>query len=153
MTAITAPTTVPSTTDATDTSATGSPATALWKPGLAAAATAAVATSAIAAVVTAVDATAFETAPGDAIPVLGFAQLTVVFSVVGIVLAAALRRRAADPQRSFVRTTVALTALSVVPDLTMVFDAPSKVALVTTHVVAAAIVIPVLARRLHPTSA
>jgi hypothetical protein len=48
----------------------------------------------------------------------------------------------------FVRITVALTARSLVPDFTMSFDTASRLVLVITHVVAAAIVVPVLARRL-----
>ncbi len=81
---------------------------------------------------------------------LGFAQLTVVGAALGLLLAW-LAGRAAHPRRVFVRTTVALTALSVVPDLTLSFDAASRAVLVLTHVVAAAIVVPVLARRLPVT--
>ena len=40
------------------------------------------------------------------------------------------------------------TALSVVPDITISFDAASKLTLILTHIVAATIVIPSLARRL-----
>ncbi len=43
---------------------------------------------------------------------------------------------------------MALTALSVVPDLTMGFDAASAATLVVAHVTAAAIIIPRLAARL-----
>jgi hypothetical protein len=50
-----------------------------------------------------------------------------------------------------VRTAVALTALSFVPDLTFGFDAASAATLITLHTVAAAIVVPILARRCaHP---
>ena len=52
------------------------------------------------------------------------------------------------PAATFVRTTVALTALSIVPDLTMGFDAASAATLVVAHVTAAAIIIPRLAARL-----
>ena len=48
------------------------------------------------------------------------------------------------------RTAVALTALSFVPDLTFGFDAGSAATLITLHTVAAAIVVPTLARRLAP---
>src|SRR5687768_15742122 len=54
---------------------------------------------------------------GEPIPVTGFGVLTTVFSLIGIVLAAVLRRTATNPRRAFVRTTVALTALSLVPDV------------------------------------
>ncbi|MFE3199229.1 DUF6069 family protein [Embleya sp. NPDC059237] len=85
---------------------------------------------------------------GSPIPVTGFAVLTAVFSLVGLALAAVLNRRARTPRRTFVRTTVALTALSVVPDI-IVDAAPStKALLALTHLVAATIVIPALARRL-----
>ena len=65
-----------------------------------------------------------------------------------MLLAKALRRWAKHPQSTFVRTTVALTALSVVPDLTMGFDAASAATLVVLHITAAAIIIPRLAARL-----
>ena len=47
-----------------------------------------------------------------------------------------------------VRTTLALTAISFVPDALADASASTKVALVLSHIVAAAIVIPVLASRL-----
>ena len=46
------------------------------------------------------------------------------------------------------RTALGLTALSFVPDLTYGFDAASTVTLIALHTVAAAIVVPTLARRL-----
>jgi hypothetical protein len=53
---------------------------------------------------------------------------------------------------SRVRTTVALTVLSFVPDLSVPDTAASsRIVLMTAHVVAAAIVIPVVARRLSAT--
>ncbi len=44
------------------------------------------------------------------------------------------------------RTTVTLTALSFVPDLTFGFDAGSAATLITLHTIAAAIVVPTTAR-------
>ncbi|WP_229397945.1 DUF6069 family protein [Micromonospora okii] len=82
------------------------------------------------------------------IPVVGFASLTAIFSLVGLVLAAVLRRFARRPRSTFVRTTVALTVLSLVPDVIADATADTKVLLILTHLVAAAIVIPVVARRL-----
>ena len=82
---------------------------------------------------------------GEAIPLAGYAQMTLIGAVLGVLLAKALRRWAPHPQPTFVRTTVALTALSVVPDLTMGFDAASAVTLVVAHVAAAAIIVPRLA--------
>jgi Family of unknown function (DUF6069) len=56
--------------------------------------------------------------------------------------------RAARPQRTFTTTTVALTGVSFVPDLVIAASPATKLVLVATHVVAAAIVIPALAGRL-----
>ena len=120
--------------------------TSLWRTGLRAGAIAAVATTAIAAVA---DAAGVSLAvDGEAIPLLGFAQMTLLGAVIGIVLAKCLARWASHPSATFVRATVAFTAVSVVPDLTMGFDAASAATLILTHVVAAAIVIPRLAERL-----
>jgi hypothetical protein len=86
---------------------------------------------------------------GAPIPVQGFGVLTAVFSVVGLVLAAVLSRTAGNPRRAFVRTTVVLTALSLVPDVIADAAPATKALLMLTHLVAAAIVIPAVARRLR----
>ena len=86
---------------------------------------------------------------GLPIPVTGFGVLTAVFSLVGLVLAVALFYRARNPRRWFVRTTVVLTALSLVPDVIADAGLATKALLMLTHLVAAAIVIPAVARRLH----
>jgi len=62
-----------------------------------------------------------------------------------------MARKARRPRPTFVRTAVALTALSFVPDLTFGFDAGSAATLITLHTVAAAIVVPTLAGRLAST--
>ncbi|WP_328849958.1 DUF6069 family protein [Micromonospora zamorensis] len=85
---------------------------------------------------------------GAPIPVTGFGVLTAVFSLVGVVLAALLSRFARRPRRTFVRTTVVLTVLSLVPDVIADAGAGTKALLMLTHLVAAAIVIPAVARRL-----
>jgi len=85
---------------------------------------------------------------GAPIPVLGFATLTAFFSVVGVVLAVVLSRLARHPRIVFVRTTVVLTALSLVPDVIVDAAVPTKALLMLTHLVAAAIVVPAVARRL-----
>jgi peptidoglycan/LPS O-acetylase OafA/YrhL len=59
-----------------------------------------------------------------------------------------LARRARRPQHTFVVTTVALTALSIVPDALADATTGTRLTLALTHVIAAAIVIPALARRL-----
>jgi hypothetical protein len=126
------------------TPSTTSTAPSLWKTGLRAGAIAAAATVAVAAGAHAAG-VSLETAPGEAIPVLGFGQLTVVFSVVGILIARAIGRRARTPRTTLLRTTLGLTALSLVPDVMLSAGAATKVTLMVTHLVAAAIVIPALA--------
>ncbi len=86
---------------------------------------------------------------GEPVPVAGFGTLTAIFSLIGLVLAAVLARRAKTPRRTFVRTTVVLTVLSFVPDLLSDTAPATKALLMFTHVVAAAIVIPAIARRLR----
>jgi hypothetical protein len=85
---------------------------------------------------------------GAPIPVAGFATLTAIFSVVGLVLALVLARKARRPRTAFVRTTVVLTALSLVPDVLVDAATVTKGLLMVAHLVAAAIVIPAIARRL-----
>jgi hypothetical protein len=86
---------------------------------------------------------------GQPIPVTGFGTLTALFSLVGLALAAVLARWARSPRRAFVRTTVVLTVLSFVPDLLSDTASATKALLIFTHVVAAVIVIPAIARRLR----
>lgn len=85
---------------------------------------------------------------GAPIPASGFAVLTVIFSVIGLVIAAALHRFARHPRTAWVRTTVALAVLSLAPDALADAAVSTKALLMLTHVVAAAIVIPAVARRL-----
>jgi Family of unknown function (DUF6069) len=114
--------------------------------GLAATAAAAVATAAVAGVGQ-VAGISLDVS-GAPIPVVGFSSLTGIFSVVGLVLALVLRRLASRPRVAFVRTTVALTVLSLVPDVLADAASTTKMLLMLTHLVAAAIVIPTIARRL-----
>ena len=83
---------------------------------------------------------------GEMIPLPGFAQMTFVGAVIGGLLLAVLNRRSAAPGRRFVQVTVALTLLSCVPSVAMPEDLASQVALVAIHLLAAAIVVPVLLR-------
>jgi hypothetical protein len=85
---------------------------------------------------------------GAPLPVSGFAVLTLVFSLVGVVLAVVMSRKARRARSTFIRTTAALTALSLVPDVIVDAAPATKALLMLTHVVAAAIVIPAIARRL-----
>jgi ABC-type transport system involved in multi-copper enzyme maturation permease subunit len=86
---------------------------------------------------------------GDApIPVSGFAVLTVIFSVAGLVLALVLARSARRPRTAFVRAPIVLTALSLVPDVLADASTSTKMLLTPTRLVAATIVIAAMARRL-----
>lgn len=85
---------------------------------------------------------------GAPIPVSGFATLTAIFSVVGLVLAVVLARVARHPRAAFVRTTVVLTVVSLVPDVLADATTATKLLLMLTHLVAAVIVIPAVARKL-----
>ena len=85
---------------------------------------------------------------GAPIPVLGFGTLTAFFSLIGVVLAVVLSRVARHARSAFVRTTVVLTALSFVPDVIAPAAPSTKMLLMLTHLVAAAIVIPAIARKL-----
>jgi peptidoglycan/LPS O-acetylase OafA/YrhL len=128
--------------------AANSPSTtkSLWKTGALAGVAASAATFATAAVAHAVDVPL--TVGGKSIPLLGFAQLTLVASIIGTLLAVVLSHRVRRPQHTFVVTTVALTLVSIVPDVLANAQTATKFALALTHVVAAAIVIPALASRL-----
>ncbi|MEP6853316.1 MAG: DUF6069 family protein [bacterium] len=114
--------------------------------GVLAAAVASVATTAVAAAGSAAGISL--DMGGEPIPVLGFGMLTAVFSLVGLAIAAVLARRARHPQSTFVRTTLVLTALSLIPDVIADASPSTKALLMTTHLVAAAIVIPAISRRL-----
>ena len=83
---------------------------------------------------------------GEMIPMLGFAQLTFVAAVIGGVLLALLNRRSSAPGLRFLQVTAALTALSCVPSVAMSDDVATKAALVALHLLAAAIIVPVLLR-------
>jgi peptidoglycan/LPS O-acetylase OafA/YrhL len=139
MTTITAPTT-------TTTTETQSRSTTLWKTGTRAGVVAAAATTAVAAIGAGIDVPL--EVDGEQIPLASFAQLTLFFTAIGVALAKALSRWAAKPQHTFIVTTVVLTALSIVPDLTISATTATQVVLIATHLVAAAIVVPAVARAL-----
>ena len=101
----------------------------VWKHGVAAAVVALVTTTALATVASAAG-VSFADGTGASIPIAAFAQLTLVFSLVGVGMAAFMARKARRPRSTFVRTAVALTALSYVPDLTFGFDVASAATLI-----------------------
>jgi Family of unknown function (DUF6069) len=86
---------------------------------------------------------------GTPITPAGFAVMTVVFAVLGLLIAMVLRRFAGSPRTAWIRTTMALSVLSVVPDVHADADTFTKALLMVTHLVATAIVIPSGARRLR----
>lgn len=80
---------------------------------------------------------------GEAIPLPAFAFWSLVGAAIGVLLARILGQR-----RRFVVVTVVGTALSLVPAVVLPDDTATSVVLVATHVLAAAIIVPVVARAL-----
>jgi hypothetical protein len=121
--------------------------------GLTAAVAAMAATTAVAALARAVG-VAFEVpAGGETLPLSGIAVVTGFFSLVGVVIAAALLRWSARPAELFVWTAVTLTGISLVPPLLAGSDAATAATLVVLHLLAAAVVVPALARSLRTAAA
>ena len=120
---------------------------ALVVPGLVAVAAAAVVTVVIALV--AKTAGVEFASQGKAIPTGSFGVVTAMLAAPALLLAAGLRRWAARPRRTWLRSTVALTVLSLAAPFLLRTDAASVVVLMLTHVVAAAVVIPAVAARLR----
>jgi len=85
----------------------------------------------------------------ETIPLSGIAVVTGFFSVVGIVIAAALLRWSARPAERFVQTAVTLTAISLVPPLLSGADTAATTALLGLHLVAAMVMIPTLAKSIR----
>jgi peptidoglycan/LPS O-acetylase OafA/YrhL len=84
----------------------------------------------------------------ERIPLLGFAQLTLVGAVLGVLLAGTIAKRAGRPRHAFSTVATVLTALSIVPDVLVDASTGSTLVLAATHVLAAAIIVPALAVRL-----
>jgi hypothetical protein len=122
----------------------------LWVTGLISGSLAAIATTATVLVARAAGEDV--AVAGEQIPLAGFAQFVLIGAIVGVVLARVFARRARAPRTSFVRTTVALTALSIVPDAMIDATNGTKLVLALTHVIAAAIIIPALAARIPETA-
>ena len=122
------------------------------RTGLLASFVAVVATTAVAALATALGVELEVPADGETIPLSGIAFVTGVLSLVGVVIAGALLRWSARPRGHVVRTTLALTALSLVPPWVVGAAVTTSVTLVVLHLVAAAVMIPSLARSLDGVS-
>ncbi len=121
----------------------------LFVTGLLAAAVAAVCATLVGAIAMSVGVDFELPDGGESIPLWAFAQLTFIFSMIGLLLAAGLRRWNKRPSATFVRVTVTLTAVSLVPPFMVDANLATVGALVLIHVVAAATFIPVLARKLR----
>lgn len=122
--------------------------TGVWKTVAAATPAAAVATEAVVAL--ARGAGIDVAIQGKDLKPGGCTVMVLLCMVAGALVLAAIRRSAKNPRRTWIRATVALTALSFVPDLTVPdTSTSSRIVLLTAHVVAAAIVIPAVARRLN----
>jgi hypothetical protein len=127
--------------------------TPVWRVGATASVAAAVATELLAAIARAAGVAMRAGNPGahtaTKIAVLGFAEPTLMCSAIGTGLAVVLARRAERPAHTFKVTTIVLTVLSLIsPALAGATSLTTKTTLVTAHLVAAAIVIPALARGL-----
>ncbi len=110
-----------------------------WKRGLATGVVAAVAVTVIAGAFQAAGHT-LSVVDGE-LPLLSFAQMVLLATVAGVAIA----RHTSRP--TFFRVAGALTVLSCVPDVAWGDGAVSTAGLVLTHVVAAAIIVPRIARR------
>ena len=119
----------------------------LLKSGAAAGAVTAATTTALAAVAHAAG-VSFADSTGAAIPLLGFTQVTFVCALLGVALAAGIRRRARHPQRTFTRSAWTLAAVSCFAPPLAGVDATAVAVLVALHLVAAAMIVPALSSRL-----
>ncbi len=88
-------------------------------------------------------------AGGETIPLSGIAVVTTFFSLVGVVIAAALLRWSAHPAVRFRWTALSLTAISLVPPLLAGADTATAITLLGLHLVAASVMIPTLVRALR----
>lgn len=110
---------------------------------------AAMATTTLAAALAQTVGVDFEVSGGETVPLSGIAVVTGFFSVVGVVMAAALLRWSARPVERFVWTAVTLTAISLVPPFLSGANTATTTALLVLHLVAATVMIPTLARSLR----
>ena len=84
---------------------------------------------------------------GEQIPFLGFAQMAFLGAVLGGLIAASLNRWSGQARQRFQVVAATLTGLSCIPSVTLPPDTATKLTLVATHLIAAAIIVPVLVRR------
>ena len=84
----------------------------------------------------------------EQIPLPGYGMLILGATLVGLLLATAFRRWTGRPRRAFVITAVVLTAVSFTFPATTTATTATKVMLVITHLVPAALIIPAIAAHL-----
>jgi len=126
----------------------------VWRVGIVATLVGAAVTELFALAARAIDVPMAAADPGvdhaKDIPVGGFFMAVVIWGLVGVVVAAALRRWTRNPARIFVITTVTLTALSLLgPAFAGATETSTKVVLAVAHLIAAAVIIPPIARQLE----
>lgn len=119
----------------------------LLKAGAASGAVAAAATTVLAVAAHAAG-VSFADSTGESVPWFAFAQLTFIGALLGVAVAAGVRRRASQPRRTFTRVTWSLAAVSCVAPTLIGLSAAGATTLAGLHLVAAAIVIPAVASRL-----
>jgi hypothetical protein len=92
----------------------------------------------------------FDSSLGE-VPIAAFPMLTVYCSLIGIIIAEVTIRVAKLPRSTFQITAIVLTGLSLIPDVLPLFefDLAFVGVLCLTHVVAAAIVVPMIASRME----
>ena len=86
---------------------------------------------------------------GETIPLPGIAVVTGFFSLVGAVIAAALLRWSAHPAERFVQTALSLTLVSLVPPLVSGAAPATVIVLAALHLIAAAVMIPLVSPSLR----
>jgi hypothetical protein len=93
--------------------------------------------------------------PGDTVPInaASFSIGVLFSSFFGVVIAVALARWAKRPARTFQRAAIALTAVSLYAPFTAQTDTATKYLLAVGHVVAAAVIVPLIVRALRPSRA
>ncbi len=123
----------------------------IWRTAGTAGVIAAVATTVIGAVAKAADVPLVVGEIEIQVPM--FAVLTLLGAALGGLIATVLQKRNRQPRRTFLITTVVLTALSFIPDLTADATTATKLTLIGAHLVAAAVIIPALAARISPSRA
>lgn len=82
------------------------------------------------------------------IPLLGYGMVILGSTLVGLLIATALARWAGRPRTAFVITALVLTAVSLAFPATTTATTATKVVLEVTHLIPAALIIPVIAGHL-----